>query len=43
MLPEGFVEDRFERAAFGMAGQFERRNGFVVDQRAELLIGEAER
>jgi hypothetical protein len=39
VLGERFIQDRFERATFGMAGQFERRNGFVVYQGPDLLIG----
>ena len=39
VLGERFIQDRFERATFGMAGQFERRNGLVVYQGPDLLIG----
>ena len=42
VLPKGFVQGRFERTAFGVTWQFEGRNGLVVYQRADLLIGEAE-
>jgi hypothetical protein len=39
VLGERFIQDRFERATFGMAGQLERRNGLVVYQGPDLLIG----
>jgi hypothetical protein len=39
VLGERFIQDRFERATFDVAGQFERRNGLVVYQGPDLLIG----